>query len=223
MQLELWLSFVVASALIIAVPGPIVLLVIARTVERGPASAVPVLLGSLPGAVVGMSLSFAGLGAVLAASAELFTLVKWLGAAYLVYLGVSQWRRSRRAAAAARRGSRAGPASGGRGAVWQGFLVSTLNPKAIIFYVAFIPQFMDPHAPALPQMLILGATFVTLLPPVLGCYVAAAALLRRGIRSERAMGVLNRVGAATMVGAGVLTASLRGAQGATPRLALTPG
>ena len=213
MQLELWLSFAVASALIIAVPGPTVLLILSRTVERGPASALPLLLGTLPGAMVGMALSFAGLGAVLAASAELFTVVKWLGAAYLVYLGIMQWRRGRRVAAKPNGGT---PAAEYGGALWQGFLVSTLNPKAIIFYVAFIPQFMNPHAPALPQMLILGATFVLLLLPVLGCYVAAASLLRKGIRGTAAMRALNRAGAVSMVGAGVLMATLRSARSAEP-------
>ena len=213
MQFDLWLSFVVASAIIIAVPGPTVLLLISRTVERGPAGSIPLLLGTLPGAVVGIGVSFA-------ASAELFTVLKWLGAAYLVYLGVAQWRRGAGTAAPST-ASTAG--SEGRGGLWQGFLVSTLNPKAIVFYVAFIPQFMDPRGPALPQMLILGATFVIALVPVLGCYVMAAAVLRRGINSPGALRTLNRVGATTMVGAGILTATLRSAQGAQSRLISIPG
>lgn len=208
MQLEIVLAFVLASVVLIALPGPTVLFLIACTLNRGWRVAASAMLGVIPGVVACIGLSALGLGAVLATSAMLFTVIKWLGAIYLVYLGIAQWRR----------GVRVGPDNAPRiealsaRVLWQGFLVSTLNPKLVIFFAAFMPQFIDPTAAAGPQLLVLSATFVALMFPICGLYIGLAALFRRGLTGDRAFGWLNRVAGATMIGAGALAAAVQSAR-----------
>lgn len=213
MQLEIFLAFVLASAVLIALPGPTILFLVACTLQRGWRVAASAMLGVIPGIVVSIVLSAIGLGAVLATSATLFTVVKWLGALYLVYLGITQWRRGVRIDAD--QAPRVDALSARL--LWQGFLVATLNPKLVIFLAAFMPQFIDPGAPAGPQLVALSATFVALMFPICGAYIGLAALLRRGLSGDRALGWLNRVAGATMIGAGVLAAAVQSARAAAPR------
>jgi len=209
MSFELWFAFLLAAAVVIAIPGPTNLVVVAYTLRRGRRAGLTTILGVLPGIATTMMLSFAGLGALLAASAEVFTAVKWAGAAYLIYLGLRQWR----AAAADLPGSdhrTAADDSNAQGRMLRdAFLVTLLNPKGIIFFSAFFPQFLDPGRPVLAQMVILGATFLLLVLPINSAYAIMAGSLRSRLAEAAWRRLLNRIGGALLIGAGLFTLTLR--------------
>jgi threonine/homoserine/homoserine lactone efflux protein len=141
---------------------------------------------------------------LLAASATVFLVVKWVGAAYLVWLGVKLWR----AGGALQAEPRTDEASAGRmlGHAW---LVTALNPKGLTFFIAFLPQFIDPHAAFLPQVAILGATFLALASLNTVGYALVASRARVLMRSRRAISIVNKVGGSLLIGAGIATAAVR--------------
>ena len=155
MSLDLWLLYAAAAVGLSLTPGPNGLLSLTHGMRFGVRRTVATVLGGVTGFLLLIAVSLAGLGALLAASEQAFTIAKWIGAAYLVYLGIRTWR------APPPRVSAGGPAEAvtPRGLFLQGFLVATSNPKALIFFAAFLPQFMDPAAAWLPQFLIMGGTF----------------------------------------------------------------
>jgi threonine/homoserine/homoserine lactone efflux protein len=164
-------------------------------------------VGVALGDFTAMTLSMLGLGALLAASATLFTTLKWIGAAYLVWLGVKLWRAGDKLDAAPRTDT----VSAARmlGHAW---LVTALNPKSITFFVAFLPAFLDPTADFLTQMLVFEATFLVLaFANALG-YALAASKARGFVANRRAIGVVNKVGGGLLISAGIATVSLGGAR-----------
>jgi threonine/homoserine/homoserine lactone efflux protein len=154
-----------------------------------------------------MTLSMLGVGALLAASATLFTALKWLGAAYLVWLGIQLWR----AGGSLDARPREDRASAARmlGHAW---LVTALNPKGITFFVAFLPQFIDRSADFWTQMLIFEATFICLAFANAIGYALVAGRARAFARSERAVGIFNRIGGTLLIGAGIAAAGVRSSQ-----------
>ncbi|MEL6299605.1 MAG: LysE family translocator [Pseudomonadota bacterium] len=205
MTIETWLAFAVASGVLLATPGPTVLLVVSYAFNHGWRSALPSVAGVALGDLVAMSVSLIGLGALLAASAELYTLLRWIGAAYLVYLGIQLWRA--RSDGLAARGD-AGPADGAK-MLRTTFLVTVLNPKGIVFFVAFVPQFVDPAAAYAPQALLMMATFVGLAVLNAAIYAAIATHARGAVQRPAVQRAVNRVSGSILIGAGVYTASLR--------------
>jgi len=205
MTLQLWIAFVAASTILLLIPGPTVLLVIGYALSDGRRSALSVLTGVALGDFVAMSLSVIGLGALLAASATAFAMLKWIGAAYLVYLGIAMWRRPVRPAGdlAARQ------RSSDLAKLGHAFAVTVLNPKSIAFFVAFVPQFLTPAVPMSAQVPVLVATFVGLAVATNFAYAMAAGTLRERIRAPRVLRALNRIGGGVLIGAGVATAALR--------------
>ena len=153
-----------------------------------------------------MTASLLGLGVLLAASAELFTVLRWFGAAYLVFLGVKLWR-----APVHTEETRPVPAVAPRRMLAHAFAVTALNPKSLVFFVAFLPQFLDAHAPMLPQLAICEATFVVLATLNALAYAFAASAARRAIRRPKVQRAVNRTGGSLLVGAGVLAATWRNA------------
>jgi threonine/homoserine/homoserine lactone efflux protein len=202
MDLAIWLAFVAAALAMLVIPGPTILLVIGQSLGGGARNAVPLVAGVALGDLTAMTLSLAGLGAILAASATAFTAVKWVGAAYLVWLGVKMWRAPVDAAAAP-------PLPPGR-AMREAYVVTALNPKGIVFFVAFVPQFLDPARPFLPQAALLVATFVTLAAANAALYAVLAARLSGAVRRPGLRRGLNRAGGAVLVGAGLAVALRRG-------------
>lgn len=206
MSAVLWAAFAVAYVGMAVTPGPVVLLVMSYALTQGRRSALAVVAGTTLGDASCMAAAMLGLGALLRASAGAFLVLKLLGAAYLVFLGVRMWRAP--AAAAADAGGRAGRPA------WRMFLhaylTTVLNPKAILFFVVFMPQFMDPRAPLLPQLGIFAATIVLLGAAVDGSYSVFAGSLRRFTRRPRAQRAVNRVAGGVLVGEGVLAAAWRG-------------
>lgn len=205
MTFEMWCTFVIASALLIAMPGPTNLLVMGYALRVGIKPAMGTVFGVVPGLIVAMTLSFIGFGAVLATSAELFLLMKWAGALYLIALGIVKWR----AKPPGTEVEASLPRVSTRTMVLQAFLVTVLNPHSILFFMAFMPQFIVADAPAIPQMLILETTFVTLVLPISMAYVLCAGRLRERIRNVRTQRIMNRTGGVLLIGAGVMTATMK--------------
>ena len=205
MSLDLWLAFAAASIVLLAIPGPTVILVVSYSLNRGKGSGWSTVPGVVLGDFTAMTLSLLGAGAVLAASASLFTAVKLAGAAYVIYLGIKLWR----AEPAPLATDPDMPAPKGRGMFWHAYLVTALNPKAIVFFVAFVPQFIDPAQPAVAQLVILEATFLALAGVNVALWVILAGELRNRLRRPQVLRRLNRTGAGFLAGAGVLTATLR--------------
>ncbi|WP_376096615.1 LysE family translocator [Roseomonas sp. CCTCC AB2023176] len=199
MDPALWLAFVAAAATMLVIPGPTILLVLGQSLGGGRRSTLPLVAGVAAGDFVAMSLSLAGLGALLAASATAFTVLKWCGAAYLVWLGLRMWRAPVEGAP---------PPLPPRRAGWQAFVVTATNPKGIAFFVAFVPQFLDASRPFLPQAAILVATFVTLGASNALAYALLAGRLSGAIQRPGPRRVLNRAGGSLLIGAGLATALL---------------
>ena len=204
MQFDLWLAFVAASTALLLIPGPTVLLVLSYALSKGRAVAVSSAAGVATGDFVAMSLSLAGLGALVATSALLFTVLKWLGAAYLIWLGIRLIRSAPREGLAL-------PSTevSARGVFWHNAAVTALNPKSIAFFIAFVPQFIDTNAPLLPQFGVLVATFVTLAALNALAYALAADKLRHMIGRPGVIAWMTRAGGATLIGMGLMTATLR--------------
>ena len=206
MTVETWFAFVATSAVLLVIPGPTILLVLSYALGRGWKVAAPVATGVALGDLTAMTLSMLGVGALLASSAALFTAVKWIGAAYLVFLGVKLWQAGTKFGADPRTEA-AGP---GR-MLAHAWLVTTLNPKSIVFFVAFLPQFLDTTLPFWPQALIFEATFVTLAFLNAFGYALLAARARRLTENSRAIRVFHRAGGAALIAAGAAAVTVRAA------------
>lgn len=204
MTIETWLVFLAASAVLLVIPGPTVLLVVSYALGRGWRIAVPMAVGVALGDFTAMTLSLLGVGALLAASATLFTALKWLGAAYLVWLGIRLWR-----AGGALEARPRGDATSAARMLGHAWLVTTLNPKGITFFVAFLPQFLDPRADFLTQMLIFEATFLVLAFANAFAYALIAARAGGFVKNPCAVGIVNKVGGTCLIGAGIAAVSIR--------------
>lgn len=199
-----WLPFAIASAILVAIPGPTVLLVVSYALGHGRRYALATTAGVALGDFTAMTASMLGLGVVLAASATLFTALKWVGAAYLVYLGVKLWR------APVGEGDAPDTSETRAGRIFaHAYAVTALNPKSIIFFVAFVPQFIDPHMAMTPQIVVFEATFLALATLNAFAYALLAAAARKVVRSPRVQRVINRTGGTLLIGAGLFAAAWR--------------
>lgn len=209
MSFEHWLAFAAASALLLAIPGPTVLLVVSYALGYGRRAAWATTSGVALGDFTSMSASMLGLGVVLAASAALFTALKWIGAAYLIYLGIKLWR--------APVGTAETPVEpirrGAKSIFLHTYAVTTLNPKSIIFFIAFLPQFIVANAPLGPQIVIVESTFVILGALNAFGYAWLAAAARRTIRQPRVQRIVNRSGGSLLIGAGLLAVAWKRSAG----------
>ncbi len=204
MTLATWFAFALASTVLLLIPGPTVLLVVSYALTQGRKVAIATAAGVALGDFTAMTLSLAGLGALLAASAALFTALKWVGAAYLVYLGIRLWR-----APPVLPEVTPEPGDGAaRGIFGHAFVVTALNPKSIAFFVAFVPQFIVHDAALLPQLVVVEATFVGFAAINALAYALAADRLRRSIRRPAVLKWMNRAGASCLIGMGAVTAAL---------------
>mgnify|MGYP000400187093 FL=1 len=206
MSFDLWLAFVAASCALLLIPGPTVLLVLSYALSKGRSVAVASAAGVALGDFVAMSASLAGLGALVLASATAFTVLKWVGAVYLIWLGVKLIRSAPQSGLHAGRVTQDVTA---RGVFAHNAAVTALNPKSIAFFIAFVPQFVDATAPLLPQFAILVATFVGLAAGNALIYALLADRLRQTIERPGIIAWITRAGGATLIGMGVLTATLR--------------
>lgn len=200
-----WIGFAIAAFLIGIMPGPGVLSIVGYAVSSGRKTALASVAGMALGNVMAMSLSLAGVGALLAASALAFTILKWAGALYLIGLGVLALLRSRWEGLA----HAAPEAIPPRVAFASNVAIGAFHPKTIVFFVAFAPQFISPDAPYVRQAAILVATFAL----VVGCtdtlFALAAARAGNLLRTPRAVAWSKRAGGAVLIAAGAATALSR--------------
>jgi threonine/homoserine/homoserine lactone efflux protein len=195
---EYWLAFVAASAVLLVIPGPTILTVISYSVAHGRRANVPLVAAVALGDSTALVVSLLGLGALLAASAFWFTLVKWVGGLYLIYLGIKLLRAGVAAADV--------PMPTAVGSRWRLFantyLVTALNPKGIVFFVAFLPQFIAPGADVAQQMWILAITFVTMAAINATLYAVFAGSARKLLASRAAQRRFNLAGGSLLTAAG---------------------
>ncbi|MGJ3260296.1 MAG: LysE family translocator [Rhodospirillales bacterium] len=173
---ELYAAFVLATAALILMPGPIVTLVIANSLKHGARTGVTTVIGANTGTAILLTGGALGLSTVLAVAADIFEWVRWAGVAYLVYLGLREWRQVFKSKAEAVEQLAADRKP--KGVFWHGFIVAITNPKTVFFFVAFFPQFIDPARAAGPQLAILCVTFMVLAFLLDGMYAVVAGRAR---------------------------------------------
>jgi threonine/homoserine/homoserine lactone efflux protein len=195
MNWELFTAFLLITMILVVTPGPIVTLVIATGASHGMRAALTTVAGTTIGNGILIAAIAFGLSWILKSSAEIFDYLRWIGAAYLVWLGIQAWRNAGRDAAS--------PAPRGRVHFWRGMVVALTNPKTIAFFTAFLPQFVDPALPAERQLVVMCIVSVLLA----GCSDAAwaiAASFGRAwlVKSARAKW-LGRMSGAVLIGGGI--------------------
>ena len=205
MSMEILIAYIFATTLILIIPGPTIILVISQAVTHGRKSVVPLVTGVVLGDFTAMTLSLVGLGAIMTASAALFILFKWVGAIYLLYLGIKLWMANPQGSPVQCERPEALPRSIFR----SSFIVTALNPKSIAFFVAFLPQFIKPHGSVFGQILVLGGIFLFLACANATLYALFASRLREAITRTRVRKWINRCGGTALIGAGIFTAGMQ--------------
>ena len=200
-----FLAFLLAAVLLAITPGPGIAYVVARTAAGGRSEGLASCLGTGLGGMLHVLAAAFGLSVLIAQSAVAFTLLKYLGAVYLVYLGIRLWLRREPAAAV-----ETVTPQGARRALVEGIVVEALNVKTALFFLAFLPQFVDPGAALVPQLVLLGSICVALntLVDVVAVFIAHRLLSSGAARAARAR-VMTRMSAATMIGLGAFLALAR--------------
>ena len=202
MPLETWLAYTLVTTTFLLIPGPTIILVISYSLLRGRQAVIALVLGVGLGDLTAMSLSFLGVGVLLQTAATAFYLIKWLGAAYLIWLGIKMWCSASEFTHLDKKS---------RSHAWReifssAYITTALNPKSIVFFLAFIPQFIEPELPFTTQAVILGATFFVLaIISVLG-YAALAIYAGQQLHLPLIQRWTHRIGGGLLIGAGGLTA-----------------
>ncbi len=205
MSLEMWIAFVIAAMIVLVIPGPTILLVISQSISHGRRAVVPLVTGVTLGDFTAMTLSLLGLGAILAASATLFSVLKFIGAVYLICLGIKLWRSNPGQHEISLADTKASNSS----LFKSTFVVTALNPKSIAFFVVFLPQFINPKSQTVLQLLILGTTFLLLASINATLYAVFAGHLRDTMKSSKVRRWFNRGGGSVLIGAGFFTAAIQ--------------
>jgi homoserine/homoserine lactone efflux protein len=195
-DLPLYLGFIAASVLLILIPGPNVSLIVANTIAHGTRYGLLTVLGTTAAIVVQLSLTVGGMTAVLRVLADWFDVIRWIGVVYLVILGIRSW-----CADPVSLGTISAQPRSFRTIVLRGFLISLTNPKTLLFYSAFFPQFITSNRPVGPQLVALSLTFVVIAGG-LDCAWAIAAARVRGLLATRGR-LRNRLTGGFLIGAGV--------------------
>lgn len=210
MELSTWLAFFAACWAISISPGAGAVAAMTAGLNHGFRRGYVTVVGLILGIWTQMGVVGVGLGALVAASTLAFQAIKWAGVAYLVWLGVQQWRAPVRPLAEAAEGD--APAFDARQSVLRGWAINAVNPKGTVFLLAVLPQFLDLSAPLAPQYLLMGLSLGFTDLVVMGCYTALAARVLSSLRSESHVRATNRVfGALFMVAGAFLALFKRGA------------
>lgn len=200
-----FIAFLIAATVLAITPGPGIAYVVARTVAGGRAEGLASCIGTGLGGMLHVLAAAVGLSLVVAQSAIAFTLVKYLGAVYLVYLGVRMLMRRQ-----ADEAKQSVSAQGARRALMEGIVVEALNVKTALFFLAFLPQFVAPTEPLVPQLVLLGSICVALNTLVdVVAVLAAHRLLDSGVAKAARARLMARVSGITMIGLGVFLATTR--------------
>lgn len=209
MSIETYLAFSLAAALVLVIPGPTIILVMSQAISHGKRTVLPLTIGVGLGDLTAMTLSLLGLGAVLSTSSFLFGILKWIGALYLLYLGG-------RMMLVKSDPTRVDVTKGNSTSNWQlfrrAYVVTSLNPKGIVFFIAFMPQFVDPAGNYIFQLGVLGTTFITLAVINAAIYGVFAGELREVLYRHKMKKIFNVLGGSALIGAGIFTAAMRKTQ-----------
>jgi len=201
---ELYIAFVLATALLILMPGPIVTLTVANALAFGTRRGLSTVVGTSSATAILLLVGGFGMASAFLLLAEWFEWRRWFGAAYLIFLGVQRWRARPVSLSDDGPGTRSNKAL-----FWQGFAVSITNPKTILFYAAFFPQFIDPGLPAAPQLLTLSITFLMIATFFDSCYALLSGRLRPYLADAKAARTGNRVTGSLLIGTGLALALAR--------------
>ena len=204
MSLDVWLYYVVAIFILGATPGPNSLLCLTKGVTLGARMALWSAFGSLTATLVVLTLSFTGLGVLVASSEWVFNIVKWCGAAYLVYLGVMAFMSKQDSYDYVQTHEAQGQKGRGKYHFSNGFIVGASNPKAIVFFTALFPQFIDPQVSMVTQYFVFVATFIVLEFGWLALYSQLGVRSSRWLIQPGRAKIFNRLSGSVFVGAGVL-------------------
>ncbi|MEO1638962.1 MAG: LysE family translocator [Pseudomonadota bacterium] len=202
MDIDVWLTFCLAATALLAVPGPVVMLLFGYCLAGGKKAASAAIPGVVLGDLVAMTLSLLGAGALLQSSAVLFMVLKYAGAAYLIWLGFRLFKSGNET----KTPFTMPEATSRKKIMLSAFLVTALNPKDIIFFVAFLPQFVDPTQVLVPQFLVLEATFAALVLCSTAVWVFLADNAMNRLSNQRNQRLIATCGAAWLAGAGAFTA-----------------
>jgi homoserine/homoserine lactone efflux protein len=205
MDLSVWITYVLASIVLCVSPGPGVFSSISSGLHHGFRLGIWNAVGMQAASLIVVIVVSVGLGSLLLASETLFNAVKWLGVAYLVYLGIVTWRAPARPFV----DEADGVPHTARDVFLRGFFVNITNPKGIIFFAAVLPQFIDIARPQAQQYAILAATTFTVDLAVMACYTALAAKVLRVMRDPAKLRWVNRVLGGAFIAAGAALASFR--------------
>lgn len=207
-DLHTYLLFIGAVVVLVIVPGPDMAYMLTRTVVQGRRAGVLAAVGINVGAYVHVAAAVLGLTAILAASSVAFTVIKWIGACYLIWIGIQAIRA--KAGSMSLNGDKAARLDS-RAIFWQGFLSDVLNPKVAIFFLAFLPQFIDPESPTLSvtqQLLLLGVTCNVVAICINLVLVYFASIATASLRTnEKLVTLLNRTAGAVFIGLGIRLAN----------------
>ncbi|MEP7242509.1 MAG: LysE family translocator [Gammaproteobacteria bacterium] len=206
MTWTLWLMFVVTETALCVTPGPAVLLVLSQALTRGSLRAVWSIGGILAANTLYFVLSATGVGAILMASYDLFFTIKWIGAAYLVWLGATAF--FGKSSVLSLRAADATPVSGRR-MFLNGFILQMANPKALVFFVALLPQFIHPKAAIVPQIVILALTSIVIEFVVQLVYALLAGRVTHLATLPRFAAITHRTAGSLLIGAGIGIAAIR--------------
>ena len=200
MAWDIYAAYVLATALLIVMPGPIVTLVIANSLTHGTRTGIATSLGSTLGSGVLLAVGGFGMAWILGLLSEWLIVLRYVGAVYLIYLGIKQWRAPVHGLEDAN--ADMGPL---RAVFMHGFVIAVTNPKTIFFYAAFFPQFIDATQAVGPQLMIMSATFLVLAFILDGSYALLAGRLRPWLTGEQRGHVRNRItgGLLMITGAGL--------------------
>jgi threonine/homoserine/homoserine lactone efflux protein len=206
MTWKIWLFFVMTEAVLSMTPGPAVLYVLSQAIRRGPAKSIWASGGILSANAIYFVLSATSLGAVIVASYKLFFVIKWVGAAYLIYLGVRSFfgKSSVMSLPESNGDARSGPRI-----LRDGFVLQAANPKALLFFTAILPQFIDAHHRIAFQIMVLGISSIVVEFAILFSYGQLAGRALATARSPRFEKLTNRIAGSLLIGAGVGLAGLR--------------
>lgn len=210
MDAGVWLAFFVTAWAISLSPGPATVFALSQGAALGVRRALPGITGLVAGVWTSLTAIGVGLGGLLAGSATAFEVLKWIGVAYLLYLGVMQWRAAPKPLAPTTPSARVDTSNGSAAGLFvRGWAVNTTNPKGYVFLLALLPQFIDPARPLLPQYLAIAATFTLTEFVVMTGYASLAARAARWLAGAERMRIVNRLFGGLFVAAAVGLATFR--------------
>ncbi len=196
MHLELYVGFVIASTVLVLIPGPNVSLIVASSIAYGTRYGLLTVVGTSSAIALQLALTALGLTATLGVLAGWFEWIRWIGVGYLLYLGARQWTTAPIDLTRTKPQPRSFKAI-----TLRGFAISLTNPKTLLFYGAFFPQFLTPNAPIAPQVALLSVTFFVIAAGLDSCWALLAGRLR-GVLAMRGK-LRNRLSGGLLIGAGI--------------------